>query len=146
MEWIPHITVATVIETAGRFLLVEEESDGLVVFNQPAGHWDEGETIFEAATRETLEETGWHFVPEAIVGLYVYTSPLINITYLRICFCGKPGDYEPDRPLDKGILRAVWLTPEEVANKKNLRSPMVWRCIEDYLAGVRYPLSLINHL
>jgi len=146
MDWLPHITVAAIIESEKRFLLVEEESEGLIVFNQPAGHWDEGETLFVAVARETLEETGWHFLPQAVIGLYQYTNPLNNITYLRICFSGRHYNHEPDRPLDKGILRTVWFTHDEVMNQDNLRSPLVLRCVEDYLAGVRYPLSLITNL
>ena len=146
MEWIPHITVAAVIEKEQRFLLVEEESDGLIVFNQPAGHWDPGETLIEAAIRETLEETAWHFKPEAIVGLYAYTSPLNQITYLRLCFCGPVYDHQPQQSLDTGILRTVWLTREEVCQKNNLRSPMVLQAIEDYLNDKRYPLSLLTML
>lgn len=144
MNWIPHVTVAAVIEFEQRFLLVEEEADGLIVFNQPAGHWDEGETLIEAVARETLEETAWHFEAQAIIGIHQYTSPRNQMTYLRICFCGQHYGHEPDRDLDKEILRAVWLTREEVISKNNLRSPMVLRCIDDYLAGIRYPLSLIS--
>lgn len=146
MNWTPHLTVAAIIESEQHFLLVEEESDGLIVFNQPAGHLIEGETLFEAVVRETLEETGWHFVPQALVGFYYYTSPLTHITYLRITFCGRHYKHESNRPLDTGILRTVWLTHEEVTEKDNLRSPMVLRGIEDYLAGVRYPLTLLTHL
>lgn len=146
MNWIPHVTVAAVIESERRFLLIEEQSEGLIVFNQPAGHWDEGESLIEAAARETLEESAWHFEAQALVGIYQYTSPINNITYLRICFCGRHYHHEPDRILDTGILRAVWLTRDEIATIKNLRSPMVLRCIDDYLTGIRYPLSLITSL
>ncbi len=145
MDWTPHLTVAAIIEFEQRFLLIEEESDGTIVFNQPAGHWDEGETLVEAVARETLEEAAWHFKPQAIVGIYQYTSPVNQITYLRICFCGQHHSHEPNRTLDTGILRATWLTREAIASLSNLRSPMVLRCIDDYLAGIRYPLSLITH-
>jgi 8-oxo-dGTP pyrophosphatase MutT (NUDIX family) len=146
MEWIPHITVAAIIESKQRFLLVEEESDNIVVFNQPAGHWDEGETLLEAVARETLEETAWHFQPQAIIGIYSYTNPINHATYLRLCFTGQHYDFEANRTLDKGILRTVWLTREEMANLTNLRSPMVLRCVDDYLAKIRYPLSLLTQL
>jgi NADH pyrophosphatase NudC (nudix superfamily) len=143
MDWIPHLTVAAIIESNQRFLLIEEQSEGLIVFNQPAGHWDEGETLIEAVIRETLEESAWHFNPEAIVGLYQYTSPA-NLTYLRICFCGQPVSHDPHRPLDVNISRALWLSREEIIQLPNLRSPMVLHCIDDYLKGIRYPLSLIS--
>jgi len=144
MNWFPHVTVAAVIESTQRFLLVEEKSDGLIVFNQPAGHLDEGESLIEAVSRETLEESGWHFIPQAIVGIYQYTSSLNHNTYLRICFCGEHHTHK--QPLDTGILRTVWLTREEIVQKENLRSPLVLRCIDDYSQGIRYPLSLITHL
>ncbi len=146
LNWTPHITVSAVIESEQRFLLIEEESDGLIVFNQPAGHLDEGETLIEAVARETLEEAAWHFEAQSVVGLYQYTSPVNQITYLRVCFCGKHHSHEPDRVLDTGILRALWLTREEVASLSNLRSLMVLRCIDDYIAGNRYPLSLITQM
>jgi 8-oxo-dGTP pyrophosphatase MutT (NUDIX family) len=146
MDWTPHITVAAIIESEQRFLLIEEESDGLTVFNQPAGHWDEGETLIEAVARETLEESAWHFEPQGIVGIYQYTSPTNQTTYLRICYSGKHHSHAPDRALDTGILRTVWLTRDEIANLPNLRSPMVLRCIDDYLAGKPYPLSLMTQL
>jgi 8-oxo-dGTP pyrophosphatase MutT (NUDIX family) len=146
MDWTPHLTVAAILESPPHFLLIEEESDGLIVYNQPAGHWDEGENLFEAVARETLEEAAWHFEPEAIIGLYQYTSPINQITYLRIAFSGRHYSHEPDRALDSGILRTVWLTREEIAHLNNLRSPMVLHCLDDYLAGHRYPLSLIKSL
>ena len=146
LDWTAHITVAAIIESERRFLLIEEDSDGLIVFNQPAGHLDEGETLIEAVSRETLEEAAWHFEAQSIVGLYQYTSPVNQITYLRVCFYGKHHHHEPVRALDAGILRTVWLTREEVASLPNLRSSMVLRCIDDYIAGIRYPLSLITQL
>ena len=146
MNWIPHLTVAAIIETEQRFLLIEEKADELIVFNQPAGHWDEGETLIEAVVRETLEESAWYFEPQGIVGIYQYTSPVNQITYLRINFWGKPIKHEPNRVLDTDILRTVWLTRTEVVNLPNLRSLMVLRCIDDYLAGICYPLSLLTQL
>jgi len=146
MIWTPHVTVATVVEVEQRFLLVEEKSQGLIVFNQPAGHVDPGEDALTAAIRETLEETAWQVTLESIIGLYQYTSSISQVTYLRICFSGHTLHHESQRPLDKGILQAIWLTRAEIASKTNLRSPMVLRCIDDYLAGQRYPLTLITHL
>jgi ADP-ribose pyrophosphatase YjhB (NUDIX family) len=143
MDWTPHLTVAAVIESESGFLLVEENADDMIVFNQPAGHWDEGETLIDAVIRETLEETAWHFIPQAIVGIYTYTSDVNNITYLRICFCGTVTSHDSDRPLDTGVMRAVWLSRAELLHQK-LRSPMVLQCIDDYLNGTRYPLSLLT--
>jgi len=144
MDWTPHVTVAAIIESEQGFLLIEENSDDATVFNQPAGHWDEGETLIDAVARETLEESAWHFEPQAIVGIYQYTSPTNQTTYLRVCYCGRHHSHMPNRALDTGILRTVWLTRDEVANLPNLRSPMVLRCIDDYLGGKHYPLSLIT--
>ncbi|MCK5718818.1 MAG: NUDIX hydrolase [Thiomargarita sp.] len=144
--WTPHVTVAAIIEDKGRFLLVEEEADGLVVFNQPAGHVDEEETVFEAVARETLEESAWHFTPEFIVSINQYTSPANNISYLRINFSGQHYDHRPDLPLDTGILRAIWLSREEINYLDNLRSPLVLHSIDAYIANNRYPLSLITQL
>lgn len=144
MESLPHITVAAIVESEQRFLLVEEESDGFIVINQPAGHLDIGETLIEAVIRETLEETAWHFIPEAIVGIYQYASPLNGITYVRIAFCGQAPSHEIDRPLDTGILRTLWLTRQEIAQQQQLRSPLVLQCVDDFLNGQRYPLSLLK--
>lgn len=149
--WKPHVTVAAVIERDGRFLLVEEEvSDGaggtVVRYNQPAGHLDTGESLLQACARETLEETAWHFRPQALVGIYQWPSAQRDLTYLRFAYCGELGTEEAGRPLDAGILRALWLTLEEIqALAAQHRSPLILQCIRDYLAGNRYPLDLVKH-
>jgi 8-oxo-dGTP pyrophosphatase MutT (NUDIX family) len=145
--WLPRLTVATVVERDGRFLLVEEYADGdELVYNQPAGHLDEHETLAAAAIRETLEETAWEIRVDAIVGLYYWTHPKGH-TFVRTCFAGTALHHHPDQTLDYGIQRAVWLTREEIAALgPKLRSPMVLRCIDDYRAGKRYPLELFGYL
>ncbi len=144
--WFPHVTVAAVIERDGKFLLVEEESDETIVLNQPAGHWEANESLIEAAIRETLEETAYHFQPSALVGIYRWTVPHKDITYLRFAFTGEILAHAENHPLDTGILRALWLTPAELqAQKGRHRSPLVLRCLEDYLAGKRYPLALLSN-
>ena len=147
MIWKPNVTVAAVIERDGKFLLVEENSGGAVVLNQPAGHWDEGESLIEAVVRETLEESAWHFSPQALVGIYHWAHARKGITYLRFAFTGRLEDHESGRRLDDGIRRALWLTLDEVkAQAHRHRSPQVQRCIDDYLTGQRYPLSLIKDM
>ncbi len=144
MIWTPHVTVAAVIERDGKFLLIEEESDGIHVFNQPAGHWDPGETLTEACAREALEESACHFVPRHLVGIYTWRHAPSDTTYLRFAFCGDVEGFEPGRSLDTGILRAVWQSPAEMrSHGERLRSPLVLRCVEDYLAGRRHPLELL---
>lgn len=146
-EWLPRLTVATIIERDGRFLLVEEYADGDdLVYNQPAGHLDEHETLAAGAIRETLEETAWEVDVSAVVGVYYWTHPRGD-TYMRACFAGTALHHHPEQPLDHGIQRAVWLTREEISLLgSRLRSPMVLRCIDDYLAGKRYPLELFTYL
>jgi 8-oxo-dGTP pyrophosphatase MutT (NUDIX family) len=144
--WKPNTTVAALIERDGRFLLVEEETDAGIRLNQPAGHLDEGESLVAACAREALEETAWHFQPLSLVGIYQWPRPQRDVTYLRFAFAGQLGAHEPERPLDNGILRAIWMTPAEVAaSRERHRSPLVLQCIEDWLAGRRYPLDLIRH-
>lgn len=146
IQWHPHSTVATVVEREGRFLMVEERDAGGSVFNQPAGHLDEGETLFEAALRETLEETAWRVALQALLGLYVYRSPHQGTTYIRHCFIASPVSEEAGRPLDEGIIAAHWLTPQEIlAPGFPARSPLVRKVLEDYLRGVRHPLDLVFH-
>jgi NADH pyrophosphatase NudC (nudix superfamily) len=144
MIWKPNVTVAALIERDGRFLMVEEEENGRVVYNQPAGHLDEGESLMTAVVRETLEETAWHFQPESVTGIYRWMNPQSDTTYLRVCFAGICDGHDVGRPLDKGIHRALWMTRDELGQlDAQLRSPMVMRCIDDYLAGQRYPLNLL---
>lgn len=144
MDWYAHVTVATVVEDQGRFLLVEEQQNGELVLNQPAGHLEPNESLIEAACRETLEETGWTVAIEGVVGLGLYTSPRNGITYCRTAFHARALKHDPERLLDTGIVRAVWMTLDEIrAAQDRLRSPMVLTVIEQYLAGHRYPLSLI---
>ena len=145
--WTPHLTVAAIIEQAGQFLLVEEHSEGRVVLNQPAGHVEDNENLTDAVVRETLEESGRHFTPEAITGLYRWRSPLNGVTYLRVAFCGSCSDRDRDIELDADIITTHWLSRDDLAARdRQMRSPLVRRCIDDYRAGQRYPLDLINEL
>lgn len=145
-QWKPDVTVAALIEREGKFLMIEEYSHGRLVYNQPAGHLEDGESLFEAVVREVREESAWGFEPEAAVGFYMHPSPSSNITYLRICFTGTCFDHHPEQPLDEGILRTHWMSLEEIRqNVDRLRSPMVLTCINDYLAGNRIPLDHLKH-
>jgi len=145
-QWKPNVTVAAVIERYGRFLLVEEETPAGICLNQPAGHLEHGESLVAACTRETLEESAWHFLPRQLVGIYLWPAAQAGFTYLRFAFCGELGRHEAERILDQGILRALWLTPEEVqARRASHRSPLVEQCIADYLAGQRLPLAALRH-
>jgi NADH pyrophosphatase NudC (nudix superfamily) len=145
MIWKPNVVVAAIVERDGRFLLVEEEADGEVVLNQPAGHLDEGETLISAVIRETLEETAWHIEPTALLGVYRWPHPTKDVTYLRFAFIARPLREERGRPLDKEIRRTLWLTPEEIrAEHSRHRSPQVQRCLDEYLAGTCYPLDLLK--
>ncbi len=145
MVWKPHATVAAVLEDKGHFLLVEEMADGQRVYNQPAGHLDPGESLVDAVIRETREECAWDFHPEFITGIYLWDQPATPRTFLRFSFCGQHDNHDPEQQLDEGIIRGVWLTREEiVALGSKLRSPLVLRCIDDYLAGQRFPLDMLS--
>ena len=144
--WKPHVTVAAIVEREGRFLLVEEHTTDGVRLNQPAGHLDEGESLLTACVREALEETAHHVAVDALVGIYQWVRPAGDITYLRFAFACTLLSEEVGRALDAGIIRAVWLTREELlAQPERLRSPLVLQCVEDYLAGQRFPLTVIRH-
>jgi ADP-ribose pyrophosphatase YjhB (NUDIX family) len=143
--WRPSVTVAAVIERGGRFLLVEEESEGRRVLNQPAGHLDPGESLVAACRREVLEETAHHFAPRALVGIYRWRYEPKDVTFLRFCFCGELEGWEADRRLDHGIVAAHWLSREELrARKAQHRSPLVEQCVRDFAAGRRFPLELLS--
>lgn len=142
--WKPHVVVAAVIEEDGRFLLVEEETDEGLRFNQPAGHLEDGESLLDAVRREVFEETAHHFEPEALLGIYRWRHPRGH-TYMRFAFAGTVTGFDPTARLDEGILRAVWMTPEEIATQAaRHRSPLLARCLADYLAGKSYPLDLLT--
>jgi 8-oxo-dGTP pyrophosphatase MutT (NUDIX family) len=159
-RWKPNVTVAAVIERDHRFLLVEEQTAQGLRLNNPAGHLDPGESLVQACVRETLEETAFAFVPDGLVGVYLTgpvqapapaglsqgTSPGAGgITYLRFAFCGVLGTFDARRVLDQGIVRTVWLLPQEIRDSRHLhRSPVLLRCVEDYLAGRRFPLDLVR--
>ena len=144
--WKPNVTVAAVVEHEGRFLLVEEETGRGRLFNQPAGHLDPGESLTHAVSREALEETAYAFTPTALLGVYQYRSMADGVTYLRFAFTGKITGHDAARTLDTGIIRAAWLTPVEIRREEaRHRSPLVMRCIDDYLAGQRFPLATIYH-
>ena len=153
MTWYAHSSVATIVEQEGRFLMVEEGvedtgadmQDRQTVFNQPAGHLEAGETLFEAALRETLEETAWRVELTHFLGLYHYPAPN-GVTYIRHCFVARALEHEPQRRLDTGIVAAHWLPAETIlADDFPARSPIVRRVLRDYLTGLRYPLDIIHH-
>lgn len=146
MSWMPHVTVATVIERDGRFLLVEETNPSTthLVLNQPAGHVEAGETLMQAAVRETLEETGWTVELTGLLGLYTYTPPSApDRTYYRVCYLAHALSHDPHYQLDDGIVRALWMTREELEATGRMRSPLVLRCIDDAQAGRCFPLDLV---
>lgn len=152
IRWKPSVTVAAIIEREGRYLLIEEHTPEGLRLNNPAGHLDPGESPEYGCAREALEETTHTFKPTALVGIYI--SRLIrparegrdaeDVTYLRFAYCGELGEVLPGAELDKGIVRTLWMTPDEIrANASRLRSPLVLRCMEDHLAGKRFPLDMV---
>jgi ADP-ribose pyrophosphatase YjhB (NUDIX family) len=145
--WCPRVTVACVVADGGRYLMVEEEVNGRLVYNQPAGHLDDGESLATAAVRETLEETGWTVELDALVGVHQWRSTEHGHSVLRFSFAASPVSHDPARTLDDGIRRALWLTRAEVAALGDrLRSPLVLRSIDAWLAGQRVPLSALSSL
>ena len=144
--WKPNVTVAALIEDRGRFLLVEEHTSAGLMLNQPAGHLEEGESLVEACAREAMEETAHPFTPRELVGIYQWRRPDGEVTYLRFAFAGEAGEQIAGRALDEGIVRAVWMTPDEIeASRHRHRSPLVSACVQDWLAGIRLPLSVLRH-
>lgn len=155
-RWKPSVTVAAIIERTHRglteFMLVEEMTQEGLRLNNPAGHLDPGESPIEACAREALEETAHAFRPTALVGVYLSRfererpgQALEDITYLRFAFCGELGELQAERELDEGIVRTVWMSPDEIrASAARHRSPLVLRCMEDHLAGHRYGLDVIR--
>lgn len=144
--WMPHVVVAAIVERDGRFLLVEEETSEGLRLNQPAGHWERDETLLDAVRRETLEETAHHVEPQALVGCYTTHYPRRDITYLRFAYVCDVTGFDAERALDKGIVRAVWLTADELATHATPhRSPLVMRCVQDYQSGRRFPLDFVCH-
>ena len=147
LRWKPNVTVAAIIERDGLYLLVEEHTSEGLRLNNPAGHLDPGESPTQGCARETLEETGHSFEPQALVGIYlsrsIHTTTEADITYMRFAFCGTLGERDPARELDTGIVRTIWMSPQEVRESAaRHRSPLVLQCIEDHLRGQRHPLSL----
>lgn len=147
LQWKPNVTVAAIVERNGRFLLVEEQTESGIRYNQPAGHLEAGESLIEGVMREALEESACEFTPEALLGVYQFAHPGDGVTYLRFAFTGSLSAPIPGRKLDAGILRTLWMTPEEIRGCRDRhRSPQLLRCVEDHLAGQRFPLDLIHHL
>lgn len=146
-SWQPHIVVAAIVERDGRYLVVEEFINGELRINQPAGHWEPGETLIEGVCRETLEEAAWEIQPTGFLGVYAWQPDSLPYPFVRFTFVATPLRHHADRRLDEGIVRALWLTPDELhARRDELRSPSVMSCIEDHRAGRIYPLGMIRHL
>jgi 8-oxo-dGTP pyrophosphatase MutT (NUDIX family) len=147
MRWKPRVTVAVVAEQRGKFLIVEEHAGGEIRFNQPAGHLEDRESLLDAVVRECLEETAWHFEPQALVGIYRWRNPDSDDTFLRATFWGRCTQQATGLPLDPEIITAHWLTADEIrARAERLRSPLVLQSIDDYLSGKRYPLDILVDL
>ncbi len=144
-RWLPHVTVAAVIEQAEQFLMVEEEFEGYTVFNQPEGHLEKDENLIEAISREVLIETGWQFTPEYLVGIYQYIDLYTHQTYIRFSFGGKLGNHEPERIIESQIKSVTWLSKEKLADEK-LRNSVVLRSIHDYLSEHRMPMDFISFI
>jgi 8-oxo-dGTP pyrophosphatase MutT (NUDIX family) len=143
----PEVTVAAITESNGRFLVVEELINRRLVFNQPAGHVEHGESLLAAVVREVREETAWRFAPESVIGVYLWQSPQSGVTTMRFAFSGAVDDHQATQPLDHGIVGTHWLSPSELKQREaRLRSPLVLRCIEDYLGGKRQPIESVAHL
>jgi len=146
MIWTPRTTVAAIIEQNQHFLMVEEIIDGKLTLNQPAGHLEAGESLIKATIRETQEETAWLFQPEFLTGIYRWQLPGSDDTYIRFCFTGQAIEHNSDQALDSEIEQAIWLTYEQLSARKNeMRSPLVMDCLNDYLSGQRYPLTLLHN-
>lgn len=145
--WKPHVTVAAVIESNGKFLLVCEKVKNKTVFNQPAGHLEEGESLIDAVIRETLEETRYQFAPTGLLGIYrTIAEESSDITYLRFCFCGNIGECLGGA-LDEGIIAAEWMTIDEIkATQSQHRSPLVLQCIDDYFNNQPCSLDVISQI
>ena len=146
MSWYPHVTVAAVIEEDGKFLVVKEQANGDIVYNQPAGHLEANESLTEAVIREVMEETAWRFTPEYIVGIYRMHVTRKDVTFMRVCFAGSVTDHHDGNVLDDGIIEAVWLSKSGLAANASLRSPLVLQCINDYLQGQRYNLDILKDI
>ena len=145
--WQPDVTVATVVARDGKLLMVEEFASQRLVLNQPAGHLEPDESLFEAALRETREETGWDVNLTGFIGAYQWKAEESGRHYLRFAFAAEPLRHDAERKLDDGIQRALWLTPAELQQESHRhRSPLVWRTVADFLAGRRNPLSLLQQL
>jgi 8-oxo-dGTP pyrophosphatase MutT (NUDIX family) len=145
--WRPHVTVACVVSDGDRYLMVEEEVNGRLAYNQPAGHLDDHESLQHAAVRETLEETGWTVELTHLVGVHQWRSSEHGDVVVRFSFAARPLHHNPNQPLDTGIRRALWLTRRDIADlEQQLRSPMVLMSIDDWLAGQRLPLSIVANL
>lgn len=146
LRWLPHVVVAAIVERDGRYLFVEEHTAEGLRLNQPAGHWERGETLIDAVRREALEETAHRVEPRALLGCYSTYYPAKDITYLRFAYVCEVTSREAGQALDTGIVRAVWLTPEELAaSVVPHRSPLVMRCVDDHRAGRRFPLDFVSH-
>lgn len=144
--WQPDTTVATVVVDQGKLLMIEEHAEDRLVLNQPAGHLEPDESLLQAALRETLEESAWTVRLRHFIGAYQWKAPT-GRQYLRFAFAAEPISHDPARALDEGIVRALWMTPEQLRQAHSRhRSPLVWQVVADYLAGRRYPLSALSQL
>ncbi len=145
--WRPRVTVATIVPRDDRYLLVEEEIRGRLLLNQPAGHLEPGESLLDAARRETREETGWDVALDCLVGIHQWVNPELDRHFLRFTFAARPLRHHPEQPLDTGIRAAIWMNRTEIAAAADrLRSPLILASIDAWTGGRRLPLALLQQL
>ena len=151
-RWLPHATVAALIEKEGRYLHVEEETSQGLRLNTPAGHLEAGESVVDGCIREVWEETARRFTPEHMVGVYMTRNrharapggQTEDVTYMRFALCGPVSEQVAGQAFDEGIVRTLWMSPDEMwAARDRLRSPMVWQCVQDHQRGQRFDLAAL---
>ncbi len=141
------LTVSAVVEKDGKFLIVEERSSGKVVINQPGGHIEAGETPEQATEREALEESGCSIQVSGLLGVYLWIHPQSRQNFLRIAYTAELLKVHPDSKLDDGVCAVHWYSINDIQRRlKDLRTPMVLRSVEDFLAGHRQPETVLANM
>jgi 8-oxo-dGTP pyrophosphatase MutT (NUDIX family) len=143
-EPIPTWFFALVVVRLGhRFLLVHERKHGQGWY-LPAGRVEAGETIVEAAVRETMEEAGIPIVCEGILRVE-HTPSATGESRVRVFVMARPADDTPPKSIpDMETLGAAWVSPEELSGFR-LRGPEVADVLLHVSrGGMVAPLSLLE--
>lgn len=139
------VIVGGILRKENKLLLVQEAQEKCYgQWNFPAGHLDDGETIFEGAIREVFEETGCKVKLTKMLPIISSKGrDIVRITFLTEIL-EENIHFDPSEILD-----AKWIEIEDIKTKYKdvLRGPkMMLEMVRQVEENEVYPLEIVKEL